>query len=130
MNTQSSSPAETEPPSVQYLVIANNRARFSLPVQNIVRLESKRVYTIVYLKNHSPYVCSRNIKVVYEELQSTQFFRVHKSHVINLNEVKAYHDGRGGQVIMSDNSVIAVAQRKRTEFLKTLNGIFAIRRVG
>jgi two-component system LytT family response regulator len=101
-----------------HLVVSDNRTRLYLPVDNIVRLESKRVYTIIYVKNHQQFICSRNIKVVYEELQSPNFFRIHKSHVVNLKEVKAYREGRGGQVVMSDNTIIDVAFRKKAEFLK------------
>lgn len=112
-----------DPLQANHLVISDNRTRLVLPFQNILRLESKRVYTIVYVKNKQQYVCSRNIKVVYEELHPKIFFRIHKSHVINLLEVKSYREGRGGQVVMSDNTIIDVAQRKKTEFLKTYHGI-------
>lgn len=101
-----------------HIIISDNRTKHILPISDIMRLESKRVYTIIYVKNKQQYVCSRNLKVVYEELHSQIFFRIHKSHVINLQEVKAYREGRGGQVIMSDNTIIDVAQRKKMEFLK------------
>ncbi len=103
----------------EHIIISDNRTKHIVPISNIMRLESKRVYTIIYVKDNQQYVCSRNLKVVYEELHSQFFFRIHKSHVINLQEVKAYREGRGGQVIMSDNTVIDVAQRKKMEFLKS-----------
>lgn len=112
--------------SNDHLVISDNRTKHLLPIDNILRLESKRVYTIVYVKNHKQFVCSRNIKVVFEELHSAIFFRIHKSHVINLREVKAYKEGRGGQVVMSDDTVLDVAQRKKTEFLKYFNGFNSV----
>lgn len=121
MNTNSISAGLAESVLANHLVISDNRTKLALPIQNILRLESKRVYTIVYVKNQQQYVCSRNIKVVYEELHSENFFRIHKSHVINLKEVKAYREGRGGQVVMSDNTIIDVAQRKKTKFLKCFN---------
>lgn len=105
----------------EHIIISDNRTKHIVPISNIMRLESKRVYTIIYVKNNQQYVCSRNLKVVYEELHSQFFFRIHKSHVINLQEVKAYREGRGGQVIMSDNTVIDVAQRKKMEFLKSFH---------
>ena len=108
------------------LIISDNRTKHVLPIDNILRLESKRVYTIIYAKDRQQYICSRNIKVVYQELQSRLFFRIHKSHVINLREVKAYKQGRGGKVIMSDNTEIDVAQRKKTEFLKSFYELVAV----
>jgi two-component system, LytTR family, response regulator len=102
-----------------HIIISDNRTKHILPISDIMRLESKRVYTIIYAKSNRQYVCSRNLKVVYEELHSQIFFRIHKSHVINLQEVKAYREGRGGQVIMSDDTVIDVSQRKKMEFLRS-----------
>jgi two-component system LytT family response regulator len=100
------------------IIISDNRTKHVLQINTILRLESKRVYTIVFVKNRQQYICSRHLKLVLEELHSEFFFRIHKSHVINLREVKGYKQGRGGQVIMSDDSVIDVSQRKKTAFLK------------
>jgi two-component system LytT family response regulator len=100
------------------IVIPDNRIKHVLLIENILRLESKRVYTIVFTKNNKQFVCSRHLKHMIGELHSDLFFRVHKSHVINLSEVKGYRKGRGGQVVMSDDSVIAVSQRKKKAFLK------------
>lgn len=126
MKNQALTPVPDVLLSNDHLVISDNRTKHLLPIDNILRLESKRVYTIVYVKNHKQFVCSRNIKVVFEELHSAIFFRIHKSHVINLREVKAYKEGRGGQVVMSDDTVIDVAQRKKTEFLKYFNGFNSV----
>jgi len=46
------------------------------------------------------------------------FFRIHNSHLINLNYVKKYNRGRGGFVELDDGSTIEVATRRRDEFLK------------
>jgi two-component system LytT family response regulator len=100
------------------IIISDNKTKHVLQIENILRLESKRVYTIVYVKNKQQFICSRHLKMMLEELHSEFFFRVHKSHVINLREVKGYRQGRGGQVIMSDDSIVVVSQRKKTAFLK------------
>jgi two-component system, LytTR family, response regulator len=110
----------------EHLIVTDNRRKHLLPFELIVRLESKRVYTIVHVKNRKPFICSRNIKTIYEELQETFFFRIHKSHVINLHEVKAYKDGRNGQIVMSDDSVLMVSQRKRSAFLRDFQKLLKI----
>jgi hypothetical protein len=37
-------------------------------------------------------------------LPETLFFRIHHSHIINLNKIKSYQKGRGGYVTMEDGS--------------------------
>lgn len=108
-------PAQPEP---EYLVVSMQNTKYVLPIKDILRLEAIRIYTVIYVKDKEQFICSKHLKMVCEELQSETFFRIHKSHVINLREVKGYQDGRGGKVIMSDNKVLDVSQRKKSTFLK------------
>jgi two-component system LytT family response regulator len=110
----------------EYLIVTENNTKFVLPIKTILRLEAIRIYTVIYLTSKEQYICSKNLKAVWEELNSGPFFRIHKSHVINLREVKGYKEGRGGQVIMSDNKVLDVSQRKKTAFLKKFYEIYRI----
>ncbi len=110
----------------EYLVVSMQNTKYVLPVKDILRLEAIRIYTVIYVKNKEQYICSKHLKVVCEELESSTFFRVHKSHVINLREVKGYEEGRGGKVIMSDNKVIDVSQRKKALFLKKFYEIYGM----
>jgi len=48
------------------------------------------------------------------------FFRIHNSYIINKNYVEKYIRGEGGQVVLSNNIVLDVAKRKKTEFLKAI----------
>jgi two-component system LytT family response regulator len=57
------------------------------------------------------------IKEYEEMLPSNIFFRIHNSHIVNLNYVKKYNKGRGGIVEMSDGAIIEVATRRKDEFL-------------
>ncbi len=53
-------------------------------------------------------------------LADSHFFRVHKSHLVNLNFMKKYVKGEGGYLIMQDGSEIEVARRRKTAFLEKL----------
>ena len=48
------------------------------------------------------------------------FFRVHNSHLLNLNYIKSYHKGKGGELVMTDDTVIEVSTRRKEELLKKL----------
>jgi two-component system LytT family response regulator len=118
MNPNTNLQKQEPSPAPPCIILADKQAKYVLPLQSILRLESKRVYTIVYFKNRKELVCCKNIKVVYESLNSSDFFRIHRSHVINMREVKMIEDGRNGKVVLSDNSVVEISQRKKTEFLR------------
>jgi len=45
---------------------------------------------------------------------------VHNSHLINLFYIKSYNKGKGGTVVMADNSEVEVSTRRKDDFLKRL----------
>ena len=91
-----------------------------VPVQDIIRLEAIGKRTTVYLNNRKSVAAMRAIKDYEDILPETIFFRIHTAHIINISRIKAYQKGRGGVVIMEDDSVIEVASRRREEFLSRL----------
>jgi two-component system LytT family response regulator len=50
-------------------------------------------------------------------LSDFDFLRVHKSHLVNLHQVKKYLKGKGGQVMMTDGSVVDVSPQKKQDLL-------------
>jgi two-component system LytT family response regulator len=86
--------------------------------EHIVRCESDSNYTLIYLKNNSKTIVSKTLKEVEELLEGHHFFRVHHSHLINLNEIKKYVKGDGGYLVMSDNSTVSVSRSKKDALLK------------
>ena len=86
-------------------------------LQEIIRLESDRNYTRIYKSNGQECVVSRTLKEFEELLSPYGFFRVHNSHVIHLKYVKKYLRGQGGEVVMSDDSVVPVSRARKDEFM-------------
>jgi two-component system, LytTR family, response regulator len=83
----------------------------------VVRLEAKGNYTMFHLKDKTTLMASKSIKD-YEDILSTDVFcRVHNSHIINLSFVKKYHKGRGGYIVLDDDTNIEVAIRRKNDFL-------------
>jgi two-component system LytT family response regulator len=72
------------------------------------------------LKNNKKIVVSCTLKVIEELLEDHSFIRVHRSFVVNLNEVEKYVKGDGGYLVMSDGSEILISRNKKEELLKNL----------
>ncbi len=107
-----------------YIIVTDKGIKNLLPLEDILRVESSRIYSVFYMKNcKRQYVSSNNLGKVYQQLKQNNFLRVHKSHIINLEEVKAYQQGRGGKVVMKNNIVITVATRRKTELLQSLKNL-------
>ncbi len=90
-------------------------------LSDIIRCDSDGNYTYFILTSGKKIIASRTLGE-YENLFSDEsFFRVHRSHLINLEHVKKYIKGEGGYVIMSDNSQVEVSRRNKNDFLEKLS---------
>jgi two-component system LytT family response regulator len=87
-------------------------------ISNIINLEAQSNYTVIYFLNHPRLIASRTLKEFEELLPADTFFRPHHSHIINLNYIKKYIRGDGGQIEMQNGHFVDVARRKKEEFLK------------
>jgi two-component system, LytTR family, response regulator len=94
-----------------------------LDIIDIIRCESDVNYTTIFLKDKQKLVVAKTLKEFEEMLIEYNFFRVHNSHLINLNYIKSFNKGKGGFVTLSDNSVIEVSTRRKNDFLKTIASI-------
>jgi len=89
-------------------------------IHDIIHLEAQSNYTAIHFINHPRLLASRTLKDFEELLPTDIFFRTHHSHLINLNYIKRYIKGDGGQIEMQDGSFATVARRKKDEFLKVI----------
>lgn len=87
-------------------------------VKDIVRCESDNTYTTFHTHDRRKIVVSRTLKDCEQMLTEYRFCRVHNSHLINLEYIVEYMKGEGGQVRMSDGSVVDVSRRRKDEFLR------------
>ncbi|MBK9729201.1 MAG: response regulator transcription factor [Saprospiraceae bacterium] len=90
-------------------------------IQDIIYLKSDRQYTIFYLNSGEKIITSKNLGEYEELLLEHNFFRVHHSAIINLNEVKKYMRGEGGVAVMSNGEQIEVSKRKKEAFIKNFS---------
>lgn len=102
---------------IQKLAVHTIEGLEFVKLEDIVRLESKGSYSVIYLNDSKSIITSKNIKDFEVILPEDVFFRVHNSHIVSLNAIKKYHKGRGGYIILNDGTNIEVAARRKNDFL-------------
>jgi two-component system LytT family response regulator len=63
---------------------------------------------------------SKTLKFFEKLEENKNIIRVHKSHIVNVDYIAAYKKGRGGVLIMSDDSEVEVSARLKTKLLSEL----------
>lgn len=89
-------------------------------IDEIIRCEADSNYTFIYLSDKSKVIVSKTLYDFEKHLSEYNFFSIHHKHLINLEHLKEYIKGKGGQVIMADNSVLDVSIRRKHEFLHAI----------
>lgn len=88
--------------------------------EDIIRLEADGCYTKIIFENGKNRIVSRTLKDFEDTLPKEQFFRTHKSHLINFRYVKDYSKISGNFVTMIDGSKVEISRRKTPEFIQKI----------
>ncbi len=89
----------------------------------IIRCESDSNYTHVFLANGKKITMAKTLKEVEENINGSPFFRVHQSHLVNMNHISKYIKGDNAYVIMNDGTQISISRNKKEAFLETFRRV-------
>ncbi len=89
-----------------------------IKIADIVRCESDRMYTVVSLKNNEKIMVSKPMGQLEEVLDGQGFFRIHNSHLVNMNHIRQFVRTDGGYVVMDDGATVSVARNRKEDFLE------------
>ncbi|HVY75707.1 MAG TPA: LytTR family DNA-binding domain-containing protein [Puia sp.] len=93
-----------------------------IQIRHIIRIESSSNYSRLILENGHQLLVTRQLKDFEELLGDYRFYRIHHSHLVNLNYITRYIRGDGGQVCLKNGDLIDVSRRKKEVFLKLIGG--------
>ena len=89
-----------------------------IEVSDITYCKSESNYTRFHFADGKNLVVSKTLKEFESILLENNFFRIHRSYIINLNCIAKYNKGKGGEVVMKDGAILEVSREKKEEFLK------------
>lgn len=79
-------------------------------------------YVFFKLTDQSQHLASRNLMYYEQWLPSNIFFRVHKSHIVNLNHVRDINSGGDRRVTLTNDLEVPLSVRKMPLLMKLLRG--------
>jgi len=74
-------------------------------------------YTEIYLTNAKKKLVSKTLKYFEDILVDGHFSRVHKSYLVNVNEIVKYVKGKGGSVVLSNGKQVSVSASRKADLL-------------
>lgn len=102
------------------LAVSTMNGLLFFEINDVIHLEAQSNYTYIYFTNKPKIIVSKTLKELEDLLPNDIFFRVHHSYLINLNYIKKYIRGDGGQIELENGILVDVSRRKKDEFLKAI----------
>lgn len=112
------------PKDLQKLVLKTADRIYSVNIQDIVSCESDKNYTTFNFINAPELIVSTNLKEYETLLSPYNFFRTHKSHLINMAYFDHFIKTDGGNtIVMKNKRTVPLSVRKKEEFLVLLENL-------
>lgn len=86
-------------------------------------LEADSNYTIIHLSSLDKIVSSKSLGEYEKILDPKLFFRIHKSHVINLNYLAGFSSYQGYFAILDDHTKLSISRRRFNEFKEVVGSL-------
>lgn len=102
------------------IALSSSDGYLFVKIKDIIYCKGDGAYTYFYLVGQDRITVSKNLKEFETLLSGYGFFRVHKSYLINLTQMKRYVRGDGGYVIMTNGDSVDVSKRRKEAFMSGL----------
>lgn len=108
----------------QVVCIPNQNGYDYINISDIEYLEADGSYVHLFLKDKKQKTVSKNLKYFEQTLESfTNFVRVHRSFIINLDLMTSFSKSGRGTIIMQNGKGVDLARDRRSTFLEILEKI-------
>lgn len=105
------------------VAISHTKGIKLIHIEDIVYLEASGNCTVLYFNDGTRYLDTRTLKIYEGILNPSIFYRIHKSHIINMEFLKEYLNEDGHFAVLKTGKLLPVARNRVSTFVKTLKAL-------
>ena len=90
-------------------------------MSEILFCEAQDNFTCFHFTNGKKSLICRNLKFYENALSDFGFYRIHRSHIVNLEYVRRYIKGKGGSVVLENGKEILVSNNKKEGLIRRIS---------
>lgn len=105
------------------VAISHTKGIKLIRIEDIIYLEASGNCTFLYFNDGSRYLDTRTLKIYEGILNPAFFYRIHKSHIINMDFLKEYLNEDGHFAVLKTGKLLPVARNRVSTFVKTLKSL-------
>jgi two-component system LytT family response regulator len=102
------------------IAIHNHDSIELVAFQDILYCKSDGNYCELILLGNRRLLASRTLKTIASSLPSHQFSRIHKSYLVNIQQIKKYLKRGHGEIVMANDDVLPVSRNNQQEVLRII----------
>jgi two-component system, LytTR family, response regulator len=91
----------------------------------IIRIEAISNYSKLFFSNGKTLVIAKVLAWFENKLPRGSFIRVHRSHIISLQHVRTWCNGRNNKIILCDDTPVDVSRRKKRMVMEAFRNHYA-----
>lgn len=105
------------------IAISHTKGIKLVETKDILYLEASGNCTMIYFSDGKRYLDTRTLKIYESILNPKEFYRIHKSHIISIQELKEYINEDGHFAVLKSGKLLPVARNRVSTFVKTLKAL-------
>lgn len=105
------------------VAISHTKGIKLVETKDILYLEASGNCTMIYFTDGKRYLDTRTLKVYEGILNPKEFYRIHKSYIINMDQLKEYVNEDGHFSVLKNGKLLPVARNRVPEFVKTIKSL-------
>lgn len=112
--------------TAQQIILPGRDQHVIVALDDILRIEAKGSYVNIHLDDGKIHLVVNSLSHYENLLPSQTFFRIHKSHLINIQKIARFDAGRSSRLQLVDGTELDIAARRKAAFnqiLKKLRGV-------
>jgi len=113
----------TEPNHHNKIVLSTIEGYYPVRMDDIIYCKAQDSYTHVFLHDGKRHLVSRLLKEFELLLVTHNFFRIHKSYLINIDHIERVIKTDGVTVMMSNRDELPVSFRKKERFIHLIKSL-------
>ncbi|MEM9819498.1 MAG: LytTR family DNA-binding domain-containing protein [Bacteroidota bacterium] len=105
------------------LALPTSQGYSFVELSQIIYCEAQGNYTQFYLRGNEKILVSKTLKIYDDLLQASNFFRISRSHLVNLNHVEKFGRQKSPTLTLSNGQTLNLSEGRRNDFLKKIDGL-------
>ena len=106
------------------LILNTSDNVFVVQISQLIHCEANENYSNIYLLGKEKITLSKPLKEFEEMLSVYGFFRIHQSHLINMQYVESVDKKGSGAVLLKTGEKLPLSQRKKQAFMQALKTMY------